>query len=171
MAGAPRIVVMGRVVAPYGVQGWLKVRPFTQFPEALLAHASWRLGTEGAAWRTFRVLEARLHGDLVVAQLRGLHRREDAAAWRGAAVGIPRSALPALAEGEIYLEDVLGLEVVNREGTALGRVAGFVDTGAHPVLKVVQGKLPLLLIPLVPAHVDAIDLAAGRIIVDWQADY
>ena len=162
---------MGQVVGAYGVQGWLKVRPFTESREGLLAHASWQLAEEGAAWRSFRVMAARLHGDVVVAQLSGLERREDAAAWRGAAVGVPRSALPALAKDEMYLEDVLGLEVVNREGTALGRVAGFVDTGAHPVLKVVQGKLPQLLIPLVPAHVDAIDLAAGRIVVDWQADY
>ena len=161
---------MGRVLAPHGVQGWLKIRPFTGSPDGLFAHRSWRLAAEGAAWRVFRVLEARVHGNLVLARLSGLGRREDAVAWRGAAVGVARDALPALASGETYLAEVLGLEVVNREGDVLGRVTGFVDTGAHPVLQVARERAQLL-IPLVPARVDAIDLAAGRIIVDWQADY
>jgi 16S rRNA processing protein RimM len=162
---------MGRILAPYGVQGWLKVRPFTGSPEALLAYRIWWLVAEGGAWRKFRVLAARTHSDLVLAQLEGLNRREDVAAWRGASVGVPRAALPALALGEVYLADVLGLEVVNREGTGLGRVTGLVETGAHPVLQVGLGNQPQRLIPLVPAHVDAIDLAAGRIVVDWQPDY
>ena len=165
------MVVMGRIIAPYGVQGWLKVRPFTGSPKALLAYGGWWLGAEGGAWRKLKVLAARSHGDLVLAQLEGLTRREDAAAWCGAPVGVPRAALPALAKGEVYLADVLGLEVVNREGTVLGHVTGLGETGAHPVLQVRLGKGPERLIPLVAAHVDAVDLAAGRIAVDWQPDY
>ena len=153
------------------MQGWLKVRPFTASPEALLAYRSWWLEAEGSAWRKFEVLAARTHSGLVLAQLDGLDLREDAAAWRGASIGVPRAALPAPAPGEVYLADVLGLKVVNREGTALGRVTGLLETGAHPVLQVGLGDQPQRLIPLVPAHVDAIDLAAGRIVVDWQPDY
>jgi hypothetical protein len=55
----------------------------------------------------------------------------------------------------------------------LGTVAGLIDTGAHPVLRVSDGAAESAerLIPLVPAYVDAIDLAAGRVVVDWPVDY
>lgn len=162
---------MGRILAPYGVHGWLKVRSFTGSPEGLLAYRNWWLAAKAGTWRQFQVLAARTHSDLVLAQLEGLNRREDAAAWRGASVGVPREVLPKLALGEVYLADVLGLEVVNREGIALGRVTGLGDTGAHPVLQLGPEDRAQRLIPLVPAHVDAIDLAAGRIVVDWQPDY
>lgn len=162
---------MGRILAPYGVHGWLKVRSFTGSPEGLLAYRNWWLAAKGGTWRRFQVLAARTHSDLVLAQLEGLNRREDAAGWRGASVGVPREVLPVLAPGEVYLADVLGLEVVNREGVALGRVTGLVETGAHPVLQLGLEDQPQRLIPLVPARVDAIDLAAGRIVVDWQPDY
>ena len=165
------MVVMGRVLSSHGVKGWLKLRPFSGSPDALLAYRSWWLAARDGNWRKFEVLEARTHGDLVLAQLDGLKGREEADALRGASVGVPRASLPEPASGEVYLTDVVGLEVVNREGASLGRVTGLVETGAHPVLQVAKGTQLQRLIPLVPAHVDAIDLAGGRIVVDWQPDY
>jgi 16S rRNA processing protein RimM len=162
---------MGRVVAAYGVSGWVKARGFTAAPNALLGYGTWWLARGGDVWREFRVLAARAHGGGMVAQLEGLASREDAAAWGGASVGVPRQMLPALASGEVYLADILGLEVVNREGEGLGRVAGVLETPAHPVLRVESAGRRQRLIPLVAAHIDAIDLAGGRVMVDWRKDY
>jgi 16S rRNA processing protein RimM len=165
------MVVMGRVIAAYGVHGWIKVRAFTSSPDALIAYRDWWLAKDDGAWREFHVNAANGHAGAVVAGLEGLEAREDAALWRGAWVGIPRSALPALDRGEVYLEDLVGLEVVNREGKGLGRVAGLVQTAAHPVLRVDDGGRSERLIPLVDAYVEAIDVDAGRIVVDWRTDY
>jgi 16S rRNA processing protein RimM len=165
---------MGRVAAPYGVQGWIKVRAFTAVPDGLLAYPSWWLGTSDGRWREFAVREARVHADSLVARLRGMDGREQAAQWRGALIGVPRALLPALSEGEFYLRDLVGLAVVNRSGVTLGRVEGVLDASAHPVLRVVaEGNRDEdeHLIPLVPAYIDAIDIAGGRIVVDWQSDY
>jgi 16S rRNA processing protein RimM len=165
---------MGRVIAPYGVQGWIKARASTALPDGLLAYRTWWLAASDDRWREFPVLDARVHADSLLARLEGLNRREDIAPWRGAAIGVPRALLPALAMGEFYLTDLVGLTVLNRAGATLGRVAGLLETGAHPVLRVapagaVAGRERL--IPLVPVYVDAIDLAGGRIVVDWQADF
>jgi len=165
------MIVMGRVIAPYGVRGWVKVRPFTSSPDALIGHRRWWLAKEEGAWREFRVDAASRHAGSVLAGLEGLGAREDAAAWRGAWVGIPRSALPAPDRGEVYLADLVGLDVVNRQGEGLGRVASLVETTAHPVLRVEDGERSERLIPLVDAYVDAIDVGAGRIVVDWRTDY
>ncbi|HET9764742.1 MAG TPA: ribosome maturation factor RimM [Casimicrobiaceae bacterium] len=159
---------MGEVLAAYGVQGWIKIRPFTASPEGLLQHRTWWL-KEHAAWRAFAVAEMRLHGEAIVARLEGLTTREEAASRRGAQVAVPRSALPPAEAGQVYLADLEGLAVVNRQGATLGRVAGHVETGVHPVLRIVDEADPRreLLIPFVPAYVDAVELANGRIRVDW----
>jgi 16S rRNA processing protein RimM len=167
---------MGRVMAPYGVQGWIKARAFTALPDGLLAYPRWWLAAGDGQWREFAVRDARIHSDSLVARLEGLDRREQAALWRGAAIGVPRALLPRLSEGEFYLRDLVGLAVVNRSGVVLGCVSGFLDTRPHPVLRVAadtkrgEGERERL-IPLVPAYVDAIDVAGERIVVDWQSDY
>jgi 16S rRNA processing protein RimM len=161
---------MGEVSAAYGVRGALKIRSFAASPDGLLAHKAWWLCAR-TGWREFAVAESRLHGSAVVAHLHGVDDREAALRWRGAEVAVPRSALPPLAAGEVYLADVVGLTVVNRDGATLGRVAGFIETGAHPVLRVAaEGAGTERLIPLVPAYVDAIDVAFARMVVDWPTD-
>lgn len=164
---------MGRVLAPYGLRGWLKARTFTASPAGLLAYRAWWLGKDDDVWREFTVLEARQHADTVVAQLDGLSVREQVGAWRGANIAVPRAALPPLGAGEVYLSELVGLTVVNRSGATLGRAIGVLETGAHPVLRVARdgGESGERLIPLVPAYVDAIDLGLARIVVDWPLDY
>jgi 16S rRNA processing protein RimM len=165
---------MGRVIGPYGVQGWIKARTFTAAPNGLLAYRAWWLATSDDRWREFTVLEARVHSDAMIARLEGLNRREEAAPWRAASIGVPRVSLPALAAGEVYWADLVGLAVINRSGVALGRVGSVLETGAHPILRVTaggRGDDGERLIPLAPTYVDAIDVAGGRIVVDWQPDY
>jgi 16S rRNA processing protein RimM len=166
---------MGEVLAAYGLRGWLKARTFTASLSGLIGYPSWWLTRSEASgdWREFAVREARVHGDAVVARLEGFSAREDVVPWRGASIAVPRPALPPLQAGEVYLADMIGIEVVNRQKTILGTVVGLIETGAHPVLRVVgEGRQPAeRLIPLVPVYVDAIDLALRRMVVDWPADF
>ena len=168
-------VVMGDVVGSFGVRGWLKVRTYTESPDTLLGFAKWWLKpAQGADWREFARLDGRMHsGDLIVA-LGGVETRETALAMRGFEVGVPREALPTAAAGEIYWDDLTGLAVTNRAGILLGEVVGVAEHGAHPLLRLTRPAAspgPERLIPFVTAIVDQIDLGAGRIVVDWGADY
>jgi 16S rRNA processing protein RimM len=106
-----------------------------------------------------------------VAQLEGIAAREDATAWRGALVGVPREMLPRALPGEYYRDELVGLVVVNLDGQGLGRVAGFLESGAHPILQVDAGDGRARLIPWVPAYIDAVDIEARRILVDWPLDF
>ena len=167
------MVVMARVLGPYGIQGWIKARPYTTSIAALLDYTTWWLAParDADAWREFAVRSARQHGNTLVAALDGVADREAALQWRGAWVAVPRSALPSPKAGEFYWSDLVGLAVVNRAAETLGRVKKVVETGAHPVLQVESEDGDERLIPVVAAYVDAIDPAAGRIMVDWPADY
>jgi 16S rRNA processing protein RimM len=163
---------MGRIVAPYGVKGWLKVLPSTAERETMLSHKEWWLRPRGERgdWRCCTLEEGRPHGSALIVRIAGLDDREAAAAYSGGDVGIARTALPAAGDNEVYWADLLGLEVRNRQGESLGTVAAVHDFGAHPVLRIEHGE-GTRLIPYVEAYVDAVDLEAGRIDVDWQKDY
>jgi 16S rRNA processing protein RimM len=160
------------VAAPYGVHGWLKVVPYTATAEALLRYRTWRMSVpdeQGA--REFRLVEGRVHGAVVVAQLEGIDTREQAASLRGAMVEVPREALPREGDGEVYLADLPGCRVVSAKGEALGSVQDVAQFGAHPVLRVRDERGTERLIPLVAAYVNGVDLEARLIEVDWEADY
>jgi 16S rRNA processing protein RimM len=167
------IVVMGRILGPYGIKGWLKARPYTASPDTLLEYNRWWLTAQGGhdAWQEFAVVSARIHADTVLAEIEGLTDRESSATWRGALVGVPRAKLPKLRQGEMYWTDLIGFAVVNRGGEPLGKVTGMLDTAAHAILRVVGEDGSERLIPLVPAFLDAIEADVRRIQVDWQLDY
>jgi len=164
---------MGRIVAPYGVKGWLKVLPSTAERDTMLSHQEWWLRPRGerSDWRLCTLEEGRPHGSALIVRIAGLDNREAAAMYSGGDVGIERSVMPVAGEGQVYWADLVGLGVWNRQGESLGTVAAVHDFGAHPVLRVEHGEGTPRLIPFVDAYVDTVDVAAGRIEVDWQKDY
>lgn len=159
---------MGRITAPFGVKGWVKVQPNTAAAGNLLAYTSWWVERDGD-WRNFAVAEARLQGRTVVAKLAGCEDRDAAAALRGRHVAVPRAALPGTKSGEYYWADLIGLAVVNGAGQALGRIAGLMQTGANDVL-VVAGERERL-VPFIAEVIRDVDLAAGVMRVEWDADF
>ncbi len=87
--------------------------------------------------------------------------RLDRAGPRGAALAVPRDALPPTAEGEYYAFQLVGLEVEEEGGRALGRVAQVAPGIAHDVLELDSG----LALPLVESCVREVDLDRGRIVI------
>jgi 16S rRNA processing protein RimM len=165
------MVVMGKVAAAHGIQGWLKIQPYTAAPGNLLDYRTWWVGNETQGWRELDVLQSELHGGkTVVAQLMGCHDRNVAEKYRGMLVAIPRSRLPLPDEGEYYWSDLIGLEVVNEAGERLGTVENLQDTGANQVL-CVQGRDGEILIPFIASAIRQVDLNGKVIRVDWHTDY
>ena len=166
---------MAEVASPYGVQGWIRLRTWSEAPDALCGFGRWWMRRDAAGeWTEVTPAATRMHSGTLLARLPGIADRDAAQAVAGAQIGVPRAALPALPADAVYWSDCVGLAVVNRAGVVLGTVAAVQDFGAHPVLRVAAAQDPGAtewLIPLVDAYVDRIDVAAGRIEVDWQADY
>ena len=152
---------MGRVAGSYGVRGWIKV----QHPEAALpACGKWWIGG-----LEYAVEEAKAHSGTLLAKLAGIGSREAALKLKGATVSVRRAALPEAGEGHYYLGDLVGLEVVNASGVALGFVKQMFTNGAQDVMEVAGDRTRLL--PWVAAVVKRVDLSARRIEVEWQADW
>lgn len=160
--------MMGRIAAPYGVKGWIKVQPLTAETRSLLDYGSWWIGDEGG-WQEYSLVSGRTHGRTLLARIEGCHDREAAASLRGKAVAVPRAALPATQAQEYYWADLIGLRVVNAVEQEFGRVTAVVQTGANDVLVVENGRERL--IPFIASVIREIDPVAGVIRVEWGADY
>jgi len=181
-------VEVGRIVGAWGLKGWVKVQPFASDPQALFSSRRWFIkppeegavkrpvATPAAALPTLlKITEAKDHGDVVVALAQDVADRDHAEALRGARVFVARSSFPTPDADEFYWIDLIGLDVVNREGERLGAVAGLIDTGPHSVLRVAPtpgaAESDERLIPFVGAYVDDVSLAERRITVDWGLDF
>ena len=173
-------IEVGRIADAWGVKGWFKVIPHSASPEALFSSRRWYLLPPEQGPKTFsgtvllRVREAKEHSDSVVATAHEIDDRAAAEALKGARVFVPRSSFPTPAEDEYYWVDLIGLQVVNREGLVLGAVKDLLSTGPQTVLVIGYedgGRPAERMIPFVSAYVDSVDIPGKRINVDWQADY
>lgn len=166
----PDLVELGTVRGAYGVKGWLKLVPFDADATVLRATRRWWVRSRKDAWHDVEVCGVRRHSDVLLAKWRGVEAPEEADAVKGAIVAVPRSAFPPLPADEYYWVDLVGAEVVNLEGTRLGRVRAVRSNGVHDLIDV-AGSGGSHLIPLVPVYVDEVDLPKRLIRVDWQADW
>ena len=172
-------IEVGRIGEAWGLKGAFHVVAYAEPPLALLAAKRWHLraadaprpGAAAAIPPTLAIANVRASGDGYVASSPAVGDRNAAEALRGARIFVARSQFPEPASDEFYWADLIGMAVVNRAGIVLGEVAGLLDNGAQSVLRVQPGDGAELLIPFVPVYVDAVDLPARRIQVDWDIDY
>lgn len=169
---------VGFVFGAYGVAGWVRIRPFSEDADALLAVKTWWI--DKPSLHDVDVRQCKLHGGDVVAQLVGVTDRNVAEALKGAAVSVPRSRFPALSDDEFYWAELIGLDVENLQGEHLGTVTDMMSNGPQSILRitasVAEGSDPEVaaqerLIPFVDAFIIKVDKAAKKITVDWGLDY
>jgi 16S rRNA processing protein RimM len=165
----PRRVEVGRLGAPHGVRGWLRVQSFTDPPQRLFEWQSWRLRSERGTEREVKVLEARRQGDGWIARFEGIDERDSASRLTGQKVLIDRELLPPTGEREHYREDLVGYEARNLAGAVLGKVDYFIDTPGNAVM-VIKGVKEHW-VPVTPQHLQRVDKGARILIVDWPEDF
>ena len=168
-----RYIVLGRIVASFGLRGWVKVLSYTDPPDSLLQHRRWRLRRSGdsaeGSERTVDVLHAQWDGHAMRAALAGIDDRDAAEALREWEILVERAALPAAAEREYYREDLLGFTVRNVQGVVLGTLQYFLTAPATAVM-VVQGEREYA-VPAEPTYLKRVDLDRRVIEVEWPADF
>jgi len=158
---------MARVSGAFGIQGWVKLKVFTEVPEGLASHPRWWVHGP-AGWRSATLEEFRVRPAGVSAKLAGVDDRTAAEGLRGSDVAVTRDDLGEAGEGEYYWVDLVGLAVVDVRGRRLGEVAELLRAGEADVL-VVQGEREHL-IPFVNDFVKSVDRDARCITVDWETE-
>ena len=162
-------VCVGKVSGIFGVKGWIKVYSYTETRENILTYSPWTL-TKGKESKEVQVIDGRRHGKTVVARLEGINDRDDAAELNGWEIFIHADQLPKAKQGEYYWADLIGLQVKTVEGIDLGIVQQMLETGANDVV-VVLGERERLIPFLQGQTIIKIDLLAGEMLVDWDADF
>ena len=154
-------VAVGRVQAPFGLKGELKVLSLTDNPDRFLAKAKLWAGTQPVTIAAVREAQG-----YVYLMLKGFHDRTSVEKFRHALLQVPETDLPELEEGEYYRFQLVGLTAVDRAGDELGVVAEVIETGATDVYRVRTADGKDTLLPATADVVVSIDLAAKRMVVD-----
>ncbi len=155
-------ILVGRFGAPHGVRGELRLQSFTQDPAAIgrygiLADASGRRRFEIAALRTVK-------DNLFVARIAGILDRTAAEELTNMELFVAREALPLPDDDEFYLADLIGMAVVDVEGTEVGHVLSVPNYGAGDILEIAPaGGGETLLLPFTKTVVPSVDIVGRRI--------
>ena len=178
-------VAVGRIRDAWGIAGSIRVEPFNSPRESVLRSVRrwWLVRPQepkrplpppGAAApglvRMLQITRCRIHGEGLVAQVRGVVDRTAAEALKGYEIHLSRADFPRPESGEYYWIDLIGCSVLGQHDTALGTVAALDDHGAHPILIITDGDRERL-VPFVDDYLIEVDLDARRIRVDWHADW
>ncbi len=170
MTDPTRRILVGRIHGAFGVRGEVKLESLTEPQGNLVRYQPWILRDAAGREREVSGAKARVGGKGLIGTLPGVEDRDAAEALRGAELFVPRSALPPPKDGEFYWIDLEGLRVENLDGVDFGKAAFVFSNGANDVL-VVRGDRERMIPWLRPDFVRELDFDAGRILVDWDADF
>ncbi|MFT5139922.1 MAG: 16S rRNA processing protein RimM, partial [Rhodothermales bacterium] len=166
------LVPLGYIAGVHGVKGWVKIHSFTRPKEAILSYQPWLLGDDQ---KPVKIRAGRPQGKTIVVSLPDIENREQAHKQIGLEIAVFRDQMPQPDDNEYYWSDLIGLLVETKDGVGLGRITKMMETGAHDVMVVSDENAESereRLIPFIPGHyVVAVDLEAGKLVADWEADY
>jgi 16S rRNA processing protein RimM len=159
-------VCLGQIGAAHGVRGEVRLHSFTAEPSAIVDYGP--LQTEDG--RILEIEAMRPAKDHFVARLNGIRDRDAAAALTNTKLYVPRERLPATQEpDEFYHADLIGLAALDRAGTAIGTVVAVHNFGAGDLIEVQpEHGGATQLVPFDATHVPAVDVAGGKIVIDFQ---
>lgn len=166
MAARSDPVCVGAFAGAHGVRGAVKLRSFTEDPEAIARYGPlWDESGE----RSFEIRLEGQSGRLLLARVTGVSDRNAAEALKGVRLHVPRAALPAPEAEEFYVVDLIGLAAERAGVGEFGTVIAVHDFGAGQLLEIGTTEGRSVMIPFTAEAVPTVDPAGGRIVVDPPA--
>lgn len=169
----PQFLILARVLRPHGVRGDVRVQVVTRFPERMISLDVIYVGrdpTDPASLRQHHVTRAHHDKDnLWLLHFEGVNDREAADRFRAQYLCVALEDAVPLADDEVYLFQVIGLEVRTTDGMVLGNVADVLETGANDVYIVKGETYGEVLIPAIQGVIQDINVESGLMIVQLPA--
>jgi len=160
---------VGKISGVFGVKGWVKVFSFTDNKENILKYSPWLLKKDNEI-KIIKVIDGKLQGKAVVAQLEAVNDRDHAASLMGWDIFITPDQLPKVAKDEYYWSDLIGLSVETSLGVQLGVIESLMETGANDVV-IIKGDRERVIPFLQGQTIISINLDDAKMIVDWDPDF
>ncbi|MEM7332469.1 MAG: ribosome maturation factor RimM [Chloroflexota bacterium] len=155
-------LTIGQILKPHGVHGEVRVRPLTDLPERFSWLDAVYLGEKTP--QLTKIAGVRFHKDLILMKFEGMTNRDQVEGLRGKLVQVLESDAIPLEEGEYFLYELEGLDVLTDEGETLGVITRVIETGANNVF-VVKSDSKEILLPDIDDVVLEIDFENGRMLV------
>ncbi|HSV85988.1 MAG TPA: ribosome maturation factor RimM [Levilinea sp.] len=148
--GEPEFLAIGTLLRAHGIEGDIVMSVLTDFPERLRPGKTVFTGEEH---RPLQILRTRPHGKNLIVSFKGIDNREMTALYRGQMVYVRTENVPRLPAGEYYYHQLIGLAVIDEQGTVLGTIDRILETRANDVYIIKTPDGSELLLPAVEDEV------------------
>lgn len=160
----PDMKYVGSIQGAMGMKGAMKVSLSTAHPSHLVSLESIYLKIDDSESILYTIDKANWDGSKFTLKLHGVDDRNTAEALRGAKIMIPEEAAYKVGEDEYFIKDLVGMNVVDKSGTNLGRITEVLSYPAHDVYVVSKGDNEIL-IPAVREYVQEVNMNTGTIMI------
>ena len=152
-------ICVGHVGSPHGIKGYVKVKHFTESPRGITAYGKVFNDKMERIILNFKGLSK----NLGIYSIKDITNRDLAESFKGIKLFVKKDSLPSLANGDIYLFDIIGLNVTNKDGNQkLGIIKNILNFGAGDIAEIISNNGEFL-VPLIPIDLDNIDNKKGTI--------
>ena len=155
--GEPAYLAVGLLRKPHGLRGDLLLEIYTDFPERLKPGSTILAGDKH---QPLKITRRRPTNDGLILGFEGINNPEEAGKYRATVVYVPTADRPVLPEGQYYHHEMIGLTIINEDGTTLGALSEIIITGANDVYVVTPAEGKDILLPALKEVILAIDLPA-----------
>ncbi|MEH6476651.1 MAG: ribosome maturation factor RimM [Sneathiella sp.] len=165
-------LLLGVIAGPKGIKGEMKVKSFTEVPEDLVSYG---LLEDKTGTKQFKITLVGTSKNLPVIRIKGVDDRNQAEALKGQELYILRDKLPGIEQAdEFYHTDLIGLDVIEEDGSKFGEILRLYDFGAGDIMEITpvkKGAKSTILVPFTKEMVPTVDLAARQVTINLSDDF
>jgi 16S rRNA processing protein RimM len=158
------LIIIGRIVKPFGVKGEMKIEPMTDFPERFTGLRSVHLVSPAGKETLCEIQAVRYAGSAPYIRFSGFDTPEKAKALNGWFIKVPEEEAVPLPEGTYYWFELMGMEVVSESGETLGSIVDIFETGSNDVYVVKQGRKEVY-VPATREVIKQVDRKEKRMVI------
>ena len=158
-------IIIGKIGAPHGVRGEVRIVPLTDFPDRFQSLKNVFVDEQTC----IEIENVKYSNQFVILKFKGIDTREAIEPFKGKLLKVDRKGVPPLNDGEYYSFDIIGLEVYNEKNECLGQIGQILKTGSNDVY-IVNHQGRQILIPALKKVIKNIDVQAGKIDVVLQEE-
>lgn len=153
-------IVVGRIVAPHGVRGDLRVLPEIDKVELFQNIKRIFFGN-----KPYKIISSRPHKNIYIMKVEGVTDRNTSENMVGLSASLPESEIPPCEEGEYYCFELLDMEVYDEENNFVGILVEIIETGANDVYTVVDKDKKEIYLPAIPSCIKSVDVENNKMTV------
>jgi 16S rRNA processing protein RimM len=162
-------ILIGRVIRPHGLNGFLRIHSYAGSEESFLMAGTVLLKLGQMEISEYKVLSIKAHGNAFLIKLNEISSLEAAEKYRGAEILIRKDTLRHKNEDEYFWFELIGLEVFLNSGRFIGILQDIINTGSNDIYVVKEGKKEIL-IPALHGIVLKVDLDNKKMLIADNID-